>query len=177
MQKAPDDTSSGALVRVTGVEPARHGHQILSLARLPIPPYPQDCSAKALLTFYSGHVEKSIGCALCSRGDSFIIEKDPHALRPFRPRAFSVMIRNGGAGHENVRHHRRQKRRRKTDERADRLFHRRLHARRDPRLPDERTGDGHLSARNGRGGDSVAHGRHGGERRYGGPVRNRGSQG
>ena len=29
------------LVRVTGVEPARRGHQILSLARLPIPPHPQ----------------------------------------------------------------------------------------------------------------------------------------
>ena len=28
------------LVRVTGVEPARRGHQILSLARLPIPPHP-----------------------------------------------------------------------------------------------------------------------------------------
>ena len=28
------------LVRVTGLEPARRGHQILSLARLPIPPYP-----------------------------------------------------------------------------------------------------------------------------------------
>ena len=28
------------LVRITGVEPARRRHQILSLARLPIPPYP-----------------------------------------------------------------------------------------------------------------------------------------
>jgi hypothetical protein len=29
-------------VRVTGFEPARYNHQILSLARLPIPPYPQN---------------------------------------------------------------------------------------------------------------------------------------
>ena len=29
------------MVRVTGVEPAREAHQILSLARLPIPPYPR----------------------------------------------------------------------------------------------------------------------------------------
>ena len=29
------------LVRVSGVEPAREAHQILSLARLPIPPYPR----------------------------------------------------------------------------------------------------------------------------------------
>ena len=30
------------LVRVTGLEPARGKHQILSLARLPIPPHPRD---------------------------------------------------------------------------------------------------------------------------------------
>ena len=29
------------MVRVTGLEPARGAHQILSLARLPIPPYPR----------------------------------------------------------------------------------------------------------------------------------------
>ena len=29
------------LVRITGLEPARRRHQILNLARLPIPPYPQ----------------------------------------------------------------------------------------------------------------------------------------
>ena len=28
------------LVRITGLEPARRRHQILNLARLPIPPYP-----------------------------------------------------------------------------------------------------------------------------------------
>ena len=28
------------LVRLTGLEPARRGHQILNLARLPIPPQP-----------------------------------------------------------------------------------------------------------------------------------------
>ena len=33
------------LVRVTGVEPAREAHQILSLARLPIPPYPRVAAA------------------------------------------------------------------------------------------------------------------------------------
>ena len=33
--------SMDILVRITGLEPARHGHQILNLARLPIPPYPQ----------------------------------------------------------------------------------------------------------------------------------------
>ena len=27
-------------MRITGLEPARHGHQNLNLARLPIPPYP-----------------------------------------------------------------------------------------------------------------------------------------
>ena len=32
---------TAGLVRVTGLEPARRRHQILSLARLPIPPYPQ----------------------------------------------------------------------------------------------------------------------------------------
>ena len=33
-------SNTGRLVRITGVEPARLGHQILNLARLPIPPYP-----------------------------------------------------------------------------------------------------------------------------------------
>ncbi len=28
------------MMRITGLEPARHGHQNLNLARLPIPPYP-----------------------------------------------------------------------------------------------------------------------------------------
>jgi hypothetical protein len=28
------------MVRMTGLEPARLGHQILSLARLPVPPHP-----------------------------------------------------------------------------------------------------------------------------------------
>ena len=37
-----DFTVSGGLrpMRITGLEPARRRHQILSLARLPIPPYP-----------------------------------------------------------------------------------------------------------------------------------------
>ena len=35
------------MVRVTGLEPARRGHQILSLACLPIPPHPH------ILFFYS----------------------------------------------------------------------------------------------------------------------------
>ena len=30
------------LLRVTGLEPARRGHQNLNLARLPIPPYPHN---------------------------------------------------------------------------------------------------------------------------------------
>ena len=29
-----------AFMRITGLEPARRGHQNLNLARLPIPPYP-----------------------------------------------------------------------------------------------------------------------------------------
>ena len=29
-------------MRMTGLEPARRGHQNLNLARLPIPPHPQD---------------------------------------------------------------------------------------------------------------------------------------
>ena len=33
--------STDFLVRITGLEPARRRHQILNLARLPIPPYPQ----------------------------------------------------------------------------------------------------------------------------------------
>ncbi len=32
-------------MRITGLEPARHGHQNLNLARLPIPPYPLVASA------------------------------------------------------------------------------------------------------------------------------------
>ena len=32
--------SRDGLMRITGLEPARHGHQNLNLARLPIPPYP-----------------------------------------------------------------------------------------------------------------------------------------
>ena len=31
----------GFSMRITGLEPARHGHQNLNLARLPIPPYPR----------------------------------------------------------------------------------------------------------------------------------------
>ena len=36
-----DSTAFFLLVRVTGLEPARRGHQNLNLARLPIPPYPR----------------------------------------------------------------------------------------------------------------------------------------
>ena len=36
-------------VRITGLEPARRGHQNLNLARLPIPPYPLVASLSALL--------------------------------------------------------------------------------------------------------------------------------
>ena len=36
------------LVRVKGLEPSRRRHQILSLARLPIPPYPHICKTKAV---------------------------------------------------------------------------------------------------------------------------------
>ena len=38
------------LVRITGLEPARHRHQILSLARLPIPPYPHDLKIESKIT-------------------------------------------------------------------------------------------------------------------------------
>ena len=43
--KSPDRANAcrgSRLVRATGLEPARRGHQILSLARLPIPPRPHD---------------------------------------------------------------------------------------------------------------------------------------
>ena len=36
------------LLRMTGLEPARRKHQNLNLARLPIPPYPQDRIASKL---------------------------------------------------------------------------------------------------------------------------------
>ena len=32
-------------MRMTGLEPAREAHQILSLARLPIPPHPHDLTS------------------------------------------------------------------------------------------------------------------------------------
>ena len=37
------------MVRITGIEPARQRHQILSLARLPVPPYPHIYTAEKLL--------------------------------------------------------------------------------------------------------------------------------
>ena len=37
-------------MRITGLEPARHRHQILSLARLPIPPYPHDLKIESKIT-------------------------------------------------------------------------------------------------------------------------------
>ena len=40
LQCSSEKTSMIILVRVTGLEPARLGHQNLNLARLPIPPYP-----------------------------------------------------------------------------------------------------------------------------------------
>ena len=36
-------------MRITGLEPARHGHQNLNLARLPIPPYPHKDIKNAIL--------------------------------------------------------------------------------------------------------------------------------
>ena len=36
-------------VRITGLEPARRGHQNLNLARLPIPPYPHAASLSVCL--------------------------------------------------------------------------------------------------------------------------------
>ena len=38
----PEDRKDKTFMRMTGLEPARRGHQILSLARLPIPPHPQN---------------------------------------------------------------------------------------------------------------------------------------
>ena len=40
------------LVRITGVEPARLRHQILSLARLPISPYPHDSSYLPIVIWF-----------------------------------------------------------------------------------------------------------------------------
>lgn len=37
-------------MRITGLEPARRRHQILSLARLPIPPYPHDLKIESKIT-------------------------------------------------------------------------------------------------------------------------------
>ena len=48
-------------VRITGLEPARHGHQNLNLARLPIPPYPPTAFLSALLfKVYLTVAEKSM---------------------------------------------------------------------------------------------------------------------
>ena len=48
-------------VRITGLEPARRGHQNLNLARLPIPPYPPVASLSALLfTVYRSTGQKSM---------------------------------------------------------------------------------------------------------------------
>lgn len=38
-------------MRMTGLEPARRGHQILSLARLPIPPHPHANCLNNILYF------------------------------------------------------------------------------------------------------------------------------
>ena len=38
-------------MRITGLEPARQGHQNLNLARLPIPPYPHILKADFIITF------------------------------------------------------------------------------------------------------------------------------
>ena len=46
------------LVRVTGLEPARPGHQILSLARLPIPPHPQMQAVLSHLCYHSTAAKK-----------------------------------------------------------------------------------------------------------------------
>lgn len=48
-------------MRITGLEPARHRHQILSLARLPIPPYPQDLKLFHIVSERVGVVNKGEG--------------------------------------------------------------------------------------------------------------------
>ena len=65
------------LVRVTGLEPARQGHQNLNLARLPIPPYPRVrlvypfCGYLSILMMVligSGALAKRAESALTPRG-------------------------------------------------------------------------------------------------------------
>ena len=65
------------LVRVTGLEPARRGHQNLNLARLPIPPYPRVrlvypfCGYLSILMMVligSGALAKRAESALTPRG-------------------------------------------------------------------------------------------------------------
>ena len=65
------------LVRVTGLEPARRGHQNLNLARLPIPPYPRVrlvypfCGYLSILMMVligSGALAKQAESALTPRG-------------------------------------------------------------------------------------------------------------
>ena len=41
LQALPNTAAPALFMRITGLEPARRRHQILNLARLPIPPYPQ----------------------------------------------------------------------------------------------------------------------------------------
>ena len=50
------------LVRATGLEPARRGHQILSLARLPIPPRPHSLT----IITQSFHIVKREKKKICS---------------------------------------------------------------------------------------------------------------
>ena len=60
--------SMDILVRITGLEPARRRHQILSLARLPIPPYPHDQHHGTIRrTFHRIKKEPSPGSFLSER--------------------------------------------------------------------------------------------------------------
>ena len=66
--------STDILVRITGLEPARRRHQILNLARLPIPPYP--------------HVQQFCGCIAAAR-----IKKWKSCDSPRFPPVYPVSVR------------------------------------------------------------------------------------
>lgn len=71
---APNCANAPFLVRVTGLEPARRRHQILSLARLPVPPHPQIKNNINIISFFCGFVKqnrrfryKKMPSGVCSR--------------------------------------------------------------------------------------------------------------
>ena len=71
------------LVRERGLEPLRHGHKILSLARLPIPPFPHAFWLEEFYIAILFYARRKIAVA-SAQGDASLAGRSLHSANSYR---------------------------------------------------------------------------------------------